>query len=174
MNSRSLTVTLSDPGTKEQFKKDKVTLKIKYIYSFYRATGYITEENNSVKLMLLTKNKNENFLPRVYYLDIEGSLRSNTDLLSLLNKRGDGFANHIEATIKLNSGKIKVIMWHKVSSARIISNEKEIKAAEYYTKEKNMSTTLCLIIWRGNNKSGYIEVWYGQKIKKDEYILKKS
>ena len=62
----SFTITLSDPGTKEQFKRDETTFKVKHIYHFYKATGYVTKEKNFTTLMLLAKNKNENFLPRVY------------------------------------------------------------------------------------------------------------
>jgi hypothetical protein len=171
MNNPNFAIILSDPGTKDQFKKDQVTLKIKRTYHFNKAVGYVTEEKNSVTLMLLIKN--ENFLPRVYYLDIEGSFKDNPDLLPILNGRGNDFGNHIEATIKVNNGKLKSILWHKVSSATIVSNEKEIKVAEYHTKEKNINNNLCLVVWKGDNKIGHIEVWYGQKIKKDEYILKK-
>jgi hypothetical protein len=167
------TLILSDPNTKKQFGKECVTFGSVTIYRFNKTVAYKTiKEDKKVTLLLALKTCKDYILPRVYYLDLRKSFKDHDDLLCLLNTWGNDFADHIEATLKLNNGTLKNVLWHKLPPTCNVNNKESKKIAEYYTKDKDLVGSSCLIYWIGDNKNGTIEVWYGQDINENEYILK--
>jgi len=172
MNRANHTITLSDPGTKAQFNKDKTSFKIEHKYEFDDTVGYVLEEKKGIKLMLSINKPKEDSIAAIYYLDVSGNLKDNGELLPLVDERGQDLADAVEATLELDGGNIKPIIWHKVSQTILISGRGITRIAEYDTRVNKLLYNLCYIIWKGNNKTGSIEVWYGQNIKKSEYEIK--
>lgn len=164
------TITLSDPITKKQFNKSSVTLDVSETINFGNVTGYVTKEKNNMIYMLVVKNRDYVFNPRIYYLDVEGNLKDDISLITLLNEKGTDLADHIEATIEIEEGILKNVLWHKKSKS--ISSNSYHRIAEYTSKGNESIADLCLINWTGDNKKGTIQVWYGQNIKPSEFIIK--
>ena len=160
---------LSDPVTKEQFDRNKMTLKIDKIIDYGKVSGYITEETSTIVYMLIVKNDNSNFNPRLYYLDVKGNLKDNPNLITLLDEKGKDLADHIEATLEVDEGEFKTLVWHKKSLSKVLNKNHRI--AEYTATNNDGFANLCLIDWEGDNKTGNIKVWYGQKIKSKEFKI---
>lgn len=166
------TITLSDPVTRKQFNKSSVTLEVSEVIDFGNVTGYVTKEENDMIYMLVVKNGNYIFNPRIYYLDVEGNLKDDIGLITLLNEKGDDLADHIEATIEVEEDILKTVLWHKKSES--ISSSSNHRIAEYTSKGNESIADLCLINWMGDNKKGTIQVWYGQNIKSSDFEIKNS
>ena len=110
------TLILSDPGTKKQFGRDHFTFNSVTTYRFNKTIAYKTIKEKNVTLLLTLKTCRDCILPRIYYLDLRKSFKDHDDLLCLLNTWGNDFADHIEATLKLNDGTFKTVLWHKIFS----------------------------------------------------------
>jgi hypothetical protein len=149
---------LSDPGTKKQFGKECVTFRSTVIYRYNKTVAYKTmRENKSITLLLALKT--HEILPKVYYLDLRKNFKDSDDLLCLLNTWGNDLADHIEATLKLNDGTFRNVLWHKLFRTYNVNNKEKRLIAEYYTKDRDLAVCSCLIYWKGDNKNGFIEVW---------------
>lgn len=164
------TITLFDPITKKQFNKSSVTLEVSEVLDFGNVLGYITKEYDDMIYMLVVKKGNYSFNPRLYYLDVEGNLKDDIDLITLLNEKGDDLADHIEATIEVEEDILRTVLWHKKSAS--ISTDNNHRIAEYTSKGNENIADLCLINWMGDCKKGLIQVWYGQSINTTEFEIK--
>lgn len=164
------TITLLDPITKKQFNKSSVTLEVSEVLDFGNVTGYITKEYDDMIYMLVVKSGSYVFNPRLYYLDVEGNLKDDIGLITLLNETGTDLADHIEATIEVEEDILKTVLWHKKSES--ISTDSNHRLAEYTSKGNEKIADLCLINWMGDSKKGIIQVWYGQNIKTSEFEIK--
>jgi hypothetical protein len=170
---KSYIFKLSDPGTKKQFGRDQVTFISTAIYHFNKTVAYrIVRRKKKVTLLLVLKTCKDRILPKVYYLDLKKSFKDHDDLLCLLNTWGNDFADHIEVTLRLKNGAYKNVVWHKIPPTHHVNNKKNRQIAEYHTKDRDFAGSSCLIYWMGDNKSGTIEIWYGQEINENEYFLK--
>jgi hypothetical protein len=158
---------LSDPTTRRQFYESKVAFNVKEVRDYKNVMAYISEGCNRLVHMVVVKPKSLIFQPRIYYLDFEGNLETNGGLSTLLNECGDDLAEHIEATLKKSyTGKTHIVHWNKKGKSLRL-NERHI-IAEYGTKNEKTGNNLCLLDWNGDNKTGKLEVWYGQKVKRKE------
>jgi hypothetical protein len=157
---------LSDPITQIQLNAPKVAFNVKENRDYGNAIALVSEEYCDLTYMVVTKTKITTFLPRVYYLDSEGTLGGEDSLSMLLNESGSDLANHVEATIQGTKKDQHIVHWHKKGRS-VVLNKKHV-IAEYITKNDKIGYDLCLIDWKGNNRTGKIEVWYGAKVKRKE------
>jgi len=158
---------LSDPVTQKQFSQTNVAFNVKEIRDYKNALAYISDEHKQLYYMVVLNSKNHTFQPRVYYLDAGGTLSGFPAFATLLNACGEDLADNIEATLQDDLKKsAHLVHWQKKGQSLSLKNNRII--AEYITKDKKMKHNHCLIDWKGDNKTGRIEVWYGQKIKKKE------
>ena len=159
---------LSDNTTQMQFNAPKVAFNVKEVREYGPALAYVTEEYNDLNYMVVHKTNVPSFHPRVYYLDFGGNIKGVPGLSMLLNENGNDLATAIEVTIK-EDGTTREIHWYKKGPSLVLGENHIL--AEYVTRDKKMRHNLCLIDWKGDNKTGRIEVWYGQKIKRKEVRL---
>lgn len=164
---------LSDPTTKRQFNEPKVAFNVTEVRDYEKVYAYISKEPGRLTYMVVCNPISLFPQPRVYYLDTEGSLNENNGLCSWLSTSGWDLADHIEATLRSDYKKEdRVVHWHKKGRSLLLGfrsfrNEKSM-IAEYTTRDRKTGQNLCLIDWKGDYKTGRIEVWYGQKVKRKE------
>lgn len=169
MDSFKYGFVLSDPITQKQFNQTKIAFNVKEKRDYGKALALVSEEYCDLTYMVLFKSKIYTFLPRVYYLDTEGTLNAKNGFSMLLNESGRDLANHIEATVEGTKEEQHTVNWHKNGRSMVLDNKKENHViAEYSTKNDKIGHDLCLIDWKGDNTNGKIEVWYGAKIKGKE------
>lgn len=159
---------LSDPITQMQFSAPKIAFNVKEKRDYGNVVAFVSEEYNDLTYMVVIKTKIVTFLPRIYYLDAEGTLDGKRGFSMLLNESGSDLANHIEATVKGNKEDQHAVHWHKKGRSVILNRKENHIIAEYKTKNDKIGHGLCLIDWKGDNKLGKIEVWYGAKVKRKE------
>ena len=161
---------LSDPTTQRQFHEPKIAFDVYEIRDYKKVLAYVSDEYEGLIYMAVFKPQSFVFQPRIYYLDSAGSLDEKREFSTLLNECGNDLADHIEAIVQDGHERItRAIHWHKKGHS--FSLNKSHIIAEYTTKDDKTGQNLCLIDWKGDNKTGKLEVWYGQKVKKREVRL---
>jgi hypothetical protein len=176
-------ITLSDIQTQTEFKKLDVdftiveTREYKHPEGVFCYTGYIavyqaSPDAEQQQIMLVVRQVGDQYDLRVYYMDSDGP----ADIFEgLFVKEEDDLVDRFEVTLHFDEDHLDVT-WDRQgvtnfgiecrSSASKDVNCKTI--ASYFTNDDTRGNPHCFIEWTGDKIGGYIEIWYGCEIRKND------
>lgn len=165
-------MTLSDLQTQMEFDQPSYDFTLIEVRNYkesggmFEFIGYVVENPDEQKLMLLVRTMGEDYDLMFYYLDQDGDIG---DFESLLSEDGDDFIDEFDAEQEIDGKQLKAGFKKKsygtvfgVEHNSSSDSEETIKTiAEYLTEDEYGGNNHAFIEWSGDNKDGYFELWYG-------------
>ena len=173
-HSKGDIMTLSDLQTIASFNAtDGVDFTIEEVRIYHEPgdlftyTGYVTEEINDRRYMLIIRQVDDVADLLLFYLDQEGNAEEYVD--AIINEDGDDFEQNFEVEIDEVD-----VTWIKKSSTIFgveVEIDEEVKLpltlCEFGTNEE-INNPIAFIEWSGDVEEGWLEMWYGCSIKEYE------
>lgn len=176
-------ITLSDIQTQTEFKKLEVdftiveTREYKHSEGVFCYTGYIavyqaSPDADPQQIMLVVRQVGDQYDLRVYYMDSDGPSENFGAIIS-----GDGEDLIDRFDVDLHFGEETLpVTWDRqgVTNFGVVCRSSETKhvncktIASYFTNDDTRGNPHCFIEWTGDNTGGYIEIWYGCEIRKND------
>jgi hypothetical protein len=176
-------ITLSDIQTQTEFKKLDVdftiveTREYKHPEGIFCYTGYIavyqaSPDAEQQQIMLVVRQVGDQYDLRVYYMDSDG-LSENFG--AIINDDGEDLVDRFEVDLHFNEETLPVT-WDRQGATNFgvecrSSETKHVNCktiANYFTNDDTRGNPHCFIEWTGNSIGGYIEIWYGCEIRKND------
>lgn len=182
-------ITLSDFQTQEQFEAPEVDFRIISVRTYEEPDGAFTyrgyilippdaEEDREEKYMILLMQSGDVHEIRVYYLDAGDEVyeapegEEECPFYALLDLEENALGERLESIISTEKGDRDVTWDLQDQTHGVLVTESENEClctlGDYYTEDDNGGNNYCLIDWRGDEKDGWIELWYGCPIKEHE------
>jgi hypothetical protein len=176
-------LTLSDLQTQKEFKKLEVdftiveTREYKHPNNVFCLTCYIASyqaspDVDAQQIMLIIRQIGGDFDLRVYYLDSDGPSK---DFEGIFAQNIDDLVDRFEVVLHFGEDDLGVT-WDKQGESNFgiecfSSESQEINCktiVNYFTNDDTRGNPLCFIEWTGDKLEGYIEIWYGCEIRKND------
>jgi hypothetical protein len=176
-------LTLSDLQTQIEFKKLDVDFtiievrKYKHPEGVFCLTCYIASyqaspEVDAQQIMLVVRQVGGDFDLRVFYLDGDGP---SDNFGGVFIENDEDLTDRFEVELHFGEDHLAVT-WDKQGQSNFgiecTSTDSEVAncktLADYFTNDDTRGNPLCLIEWTGDKIGGYVEIWYGCEIRKND------